>query len=124
MPTTPRSTEKRLNTVLLAWERLAPDASLAGMTLAEFKDKVKPSRDTRATLRNLGGELSAAQHARDDADLETNRVLPMVVNAVKGHPDYGEDSALYAAMGYVRKSERGSGLRRRDLASPPTRDLT
>jgi len=31
---------------------------------------------------------------------------------IAGHKDYGEDSELYGACGFVRKSERKSGLHR------------
>ena len=34
----------------------------------------------------------------------------LVVNGVVGDPAYGDDSPLYGAMGFVRKSERKSGL--------------
>ena len=30
------------------------------------------------------------------------------MNSVKGHPKYGENSALYSVMGYVPASERSS----------------
>jgi hypothetical protein len=33
-----------------------------------------------------------------------------VGKGVAGHKDYGDDSELYGAMGFVRKSERRSGL--------------
>jgi hypothetical protein len=36
---------------------------------------------------------------------------------VQGHPEYGEDSPLYRAMGFVPFSERSSGLSRKS-ASP------
>ncbi len=39
--------------------------------------------------------------------------MPKVVNGVKGDPAFGEDCDLYEAMGYVRKSERKSGLSRK-----------
>ena len=32
---------------------------------------------------------------------------------VAGSPDYGNDSPLYGAMGFVRKSEKKSGLTRK-----------
>ena len=35
-----------------------------------------------------------------------------VVLGVRADPETGEDSALYEAMGYVRKSARRSGLKR------------
>ena len=47
---------------------------------------------------------------RDDADRDSLRQVALVVNAVKGDLDEGEDSDLYEAMGYTRKSERASGL--------------
>ena len=40
-------------------------------------------------------------------------VTARVVNAVKSDPEEGKDSDLYEAMGYVRKSNRSSGLTRR-----------
>ena len=37
----------------------------------------------------------------------------LVVYGVMGNPAYGPDSDLYEAMGYVRKSERKTGLTRK-----------
>jgi len=37
---------------------------------------------------------------------------------VAGDPAYGNDSPRYGAMGFVRKSERASGLTRK--TKPPT----
>ena len=34
------------------------------------------------------------------------------MHAVKADPTEGENSPLYAAMGYVRESDRSSGLKR------------
>ena len=45
--------------------------------------------------------------------------MNLMVNGVKGDPDFGEDSDLYEAMGYVRKSERKSGLTRKKKTPPP-----
>jgi hypothetical protein len=42
-----------------------------------------------------------------------------IAASVKGHPKYGANSAVYAAMGYTTKSTRSSGLtRRRDAETP------
>jgi hypothetical protein len=61
--------------------------------------------------------LEGKKAARSDADLAANEVLDLVVNSVRGTPGFGQDSALYRALGYVRKSERKSGLTRK-LAKP------
>jgi hypothetical protein len=34
-----------------------------------------------------------------------------------GDPNYGDDSNLYEAMGYIRKSERASGLTKKAKAA-------
>jgi hypothetical protein len=44
-----------------------------------------------------------------------------VVNGVRADPEEGDDSALYEAMGYTRRSERKSGLTRK---KPPTTPKT
>jgi hypothetical protein len=54
--------------------------------------------------------LTAAKDTRDDANGVTSDTNQKVVKGVVGDPNYGDDSNLYEAMGYVRKSERASGL--------------
>jgi hypothetical protein len=54
----------------------------------------------------------AAQNKRDVADKASVAAIQLVVNAVKGDPEEGEDGEFYEALGYVRKSERSSGLHR------------
>ena len=109
----PKENEKRINDVIAAWERYAPRATFAKMTLAEFKLKLKSSLDRRNDIRIKEAELSALQRQRDDADRVSLPLCGAVVKAVVGDTDYGEDCELYAAMGYVRKSERRTGLTRR-----------
>ena len=53
-------------------------------------------------------------------DAATMETVLGVVNSVKGDPEEGEDSALYEALGYVRKSERKSGLKRSRKPAPVT----
>lgn len=113
MPSNPKATEEKINAITNAWESLRSDKTFAKLSLAQFKTKVKPSLDARAEVKRLEAELSASINARDDADAVSSETITLVVNAVKGDPDEGEDGELYEAMGYVRKSERASGLTRR-----------
>ena len=98
--------------IINAWNTIAPNATFAGMTLAQFKTKVQPTFDTRAQIDTLNAQLTATMDHRDTADIATNAAVHLVVNAVKGDPNFGDDSDLYDAMGYVRRSERASGLSR------------
>jgi hypothetical protein len=82
------------------------------MTLEAYEKSVAPSEIARATIARLEDELSAAKNQRDVADAAGVLIARAVVNAVKGDLTEGEDGELYEAMGYVRKSERKSGLHR------------
>jgi len=109
MSTTPKEVETKLGNLINAWTNEAPAATFAGMTLEQFKTKVKPSLDARQLIIDLNNQLIGATDERDDADKVTMPQVQLVVNAIKGDPNYGEDSALYEEAGYVRKSERLSG---------------
>ena len=50
---------------------------------------------------------------RDNADTVTMQMCDAIVKAVIADAEFGDDSALYEALGYVRKSARKSGLTRK-----------
>ena len=118
----PQATLEKLNLVANAWETLAADKSFGGMTLAQFKTALKPSHDTREELRVLENQLQAKLIQRENADDESLRLVQLVVNGVIGDHTEGPDSELYEAMGYVRKSQRKSGLTRRKRNAAETTD--
>ena len=119
MADAPKLVLEQITRVLQAWETLRPTKSFAGMTLAQFKAKLQPSLAARAALTALDAQMTAAKDQRDEADKVSLAAAQLVVNAVKGDPDEGENGELYEAMGYVRKSERASGLHRGTPKPPP-----
>jgi hypothetical protein len=56
---------------------------------------------------------------RAHADDEFAAQAQHVVNGVLADPTEGPDSALYAAFGYTRKSDRKTGLTRKRKEKPP-----
>jgi hypothetical protein len=111
--------EAKINQVVTAWETLRPEKSFAGLTLAQFKTAIQPSMDTRARVETLKDQIVAAQTLREEADSASIDTIHLVVNAVKGDPAEGEDGEFYESLGYVRKSERKSGLSRgKKIAAP------
>src|SRR5688572_26711994 len=100
---------ERMNTVTAAWEHLSPEAVFFGQTLAQFKKVIQPSLDARVEIANLQKRLRAAIAHRDVADARSMRILRGVAYGVVGDPNHTADGALYAAMGYVRKSARRKG---------------
>jgi hypothetical protein len=122
MAQTPKQTQDALKAITSAWETLAPDASFGGMTLAQYKDKIKPSQDARDLVDKLNNQLTAAIDQREKADVVSVEINQKVVKGVVGDPNFGDDCELYDAMGYVRKSERKSGLSRsKKTASAPAK---
>ena len=115
----PKKVAARLQKLIDGWTTLRPTKSFAGMTLDQFKAKVQPSLDTRSQLTTLRSQTTDSRLQRlqsDSASLETEQ---LVVNAVKGDTEEGEDGSLYAAMGYVPKSQRRSGLTRKGQTATP-----
>ena len=119
MVNNPKETAVFINVSTAAWEEVASSAQLGGMTLAQFKTKVKPSPDYRAEIATLENQLTVARQNRNNANEVSNGVCLAVVNGVRSHPEFGENSALYKAMGYIPKNERKSGLvRPSDVVRP------
>jgi hypothetical protein len=82
----PKSNGSRYDAVVAGWEEHAPDAAFGGLTLAQFKAKVKPSFDARAEIDTLSLKLDAARVDRDNADADSGSLADNVVNSVKGDP--------------------------------------
>lgn len=118
MPQAPKTIEDATKQIINAWTTLAPTATFGGMTLAQYKAKVQPSFDTRGQIDSLNAQLTAALDNRDTADGVTTDANQKVVKGVVGDPAFGDNSDLYDAMGYVRKSDRQSGLSR-NKPTPP-----
>jgi hypothetical protein len=108
---------KKISRVVTAWETLAPTATFGGMTLVQFKARVQALQAQREKLSELGSLWVEAQEQEGLVLEETHAATLLAVNAVKGNAAHGEDSPLYAAMGYVCKSNRKSGLTRRKAVS-------
>jgi hypothetical protein len=111
---TPAGYLAAIQKILFAWERLRPGMSFGGMTLEQFKAAVQPSFDKRAAIADARVLLRTLIRGRDADDQRSWKLSRRVVSSVLGTPGEGEDSLLYAAMGYVPWSLRhGKGSRKR-----------
>jgi hypothetical protein len=68
-------------------------------------------------MTTLRTKLKGMRASQADVDQAANVLTDLVVNSVKGTPGFGQDSPLYSACGYVRKSDRRSGLTRKGAAT-------
>ncbi len=111
---------KRIQRFQIAWTEVAPEATFAGMTLADFKSEVAPSFDERASVDSLDALRSAAIARRNVADTTSRKTMLAVVDAVRADSTHGANGALYRALGYTPKNERRSGLTRKGKLAATT----
>ena len=111
--------EEKIEQILRGWETTAPEQSFGDMTLEQFKQALQPFFAAKAEFVTIGTQWDSAQQARVDTFPKALELATGVAASVKGHPKFGANSALYAAMGYTTKAARSSGLtRRRDAETP------
>ena len=111
----PGNIEAKMMKVLNAWKTLAPEKQFGGMTIKEFEAQVNTSLTPRQRLIALDDEVKQQQAARDAADEKTMNDIQYIVAGVLADPTEGANSALYEAMGYIRRQNRKSGLTRKKV---------
>lgn len=109
----------RFADVVEAWEKMRPDKVFFRLTTQLFRERAKPYTDAHAEILDLEARLARAVAKRDAAKPALLELLQGVVSSVKGDPDEGQNGELYAAMGYVPKNQRSTGLTRRVKAATP-----
>ncbi|HEY0429729.1 MAG TPA: hypothetical protein VGC76_18245 [Pyrinomonadaceae bacterium] len=118
MPNSPKLNEQKMMEVLHGWRTIAPEKTFGGMTLEQYEAQVNKSLAPRQKLVALEDEKIEQQALRDSEDLITLKKVELVVAGVIADETHGSDSALYESMGYVRKSDRKSGLTRKRVNVP------
>src|SRR5213593_4802473 len=121
MPYPEKQTYNKILRAIQAWEAHRPKRTFAGMSLADFKAKVKPSLDARGNIDSLRTQLKGVIRERREADTTSVDACSKLVNAVRGDFNEGDDSPFYKALGYTPKSERRSGLHRVSTTVPTIR---
>lgn len=119
MSNNPKANEEKMLQVLHGWKTLAPTKSYGGMTVAEFETQVNKSLAPRQRLDEIEDEKLQELANRDSADEITMEQVQFIVNGVLADQTEGPNSALYESFGYVRKSERKSGLTRKKKQEKP-----
>ncbi len=101
------------------WRQLAATESFAGMTLAQFIAVTEDAMTVRKNLVDVKALLSSLVGERKTADAALRETLSLVINAVRGNPQFGQNSALYRAMGFVPTGERATGKTNRKAPTTP-----
>ena len=106
--------------IIDAWRTLAPDAILNGVTLEQFVESTQKPEEVRQRLAETRTSILAMRQQRLQADNEVRVKIADLVDAVKGHPEFGANSPLYSAFGYVSRDARKRGPSRKNSSSTLT----
>ncbi len=90
----------------------ATEVDFAGMTYAQFCSGVAPSFAKRKHYEESLMTAAGQRQEIDNADLDTAEHVAHMRDAIRCHPDYGPNSALYVQCGYVADNQKKSGLTR------------
>ena len=105
--------KEQCNVMNDAWVEGAPGAKFMGIAQASFLTDIEAAAADDAAIADLEAELKMKRDVRDDKYKALDQQRSKVGQGVAGDPAYGNDSPLYGAMGFVRKSEKKSGLTRK-----------
>ena len=121
MAGSPKDNEEKLSRILNAWKTLAADKVFGGMTVEQFEAVIAPSFTTRQQLDDLDNQRAHLINMRGDADELSLAKAAAAVAGMNADPGFGPNSSLIEACGYVRQSEKKSGLHRgTGGGKPPT----
>jgi hypothetical protein len=109
----PKLIEEKYKRILSAWKNLATDKTFGGITIEQFEAQIEKSNSHRQRIDILDHEMKDAQASREAEDRETLKTCDLIVKNVLADLEYGDDSVLYEKMGYIRRSDRKSGLIRK-----------
>ena len=96
-----------------AWTEGAPTVEFNGIKQADFAADIAAAAAADAEIGDLEAQLKMKRDERDAKYSALNEKRTKVAQGVVGNADFGDDSPLYGAMGFVRKSDRASGLTRK-----------
>ena len=118
MAGSPKDNEEKLRRILNAWKTLAADKVFGGNTVEQFAAAIEPSFTTRQQLDDLDNQRTHLINSRGDADDVSLAKAAAAVAGMNADPGFGPNSSLIEACGYVRQSERKSGLHRGSGSAP------
>jgi len=121
MAKSPKELIERMEKMVAAWKNIARNEKFGEMTWEEFEALAVPVRAKTALIAELDAQRTQAINDRDDALELFSQKAQLYINGVLASPQHGNDSSLYEASGYVRFSERKSGLTKKTSKATPTK---
>ena len=118
-----KTTNERSRQFLTSWRDFAPEASLAGSTLAQFEMECQEPNVIQAEIEASKTHYKGLIVLRDQAEARVIKKLVNMAGAVRFDPNHGSDSAFYRSLGFVVDSERKRPTRTVMVPTPPAANV-
>ncbi|MBS1792689.1 MAG: hypothetical protein JSS81_02475 [Acidobacteria bacterium] len=116
MANSPKDIEIIIERAINGLRDMARDKKFNGKGLAELEAQAEKSFAARRDISEASNMKTAGIARREAEDEKTLKIIDQIVAGIVGDDEFGDDSALYEAFGYVRRSQRKSGLTRKRKA--------
>ena len=102
-----------------AWAQGAPNAVFGGITQTDFNTRIEAAAAADREIEEAETQLSLKKQNRDGLYEALNDDSVKIRDGAEGHPDFGRNHPIIAAMGFVREDQRKTGLTRKKTPSGP-----
>jgi hypothetical protein len=102
-----------------AWKQGAANAVFKAITQPAFQTEILGAANDEQEIADLEAQVKMKKTALEERYKRISDTTNDVRDGVEGHADFGGDHPLYEAMGFVRTSDRKSGLTRKKSGEEP-----
>ncbi len=120
MPVPTKKIRERVTQMNDAWAQGAATAAFGGITRTQFDTKIKAAAAADQEIEEMEAAITLKKQARDSLYAALYDDSVKIIASVKTDPGFGDDHPLVDAMGFVRDSQRKSGLTRKKEPKPTT----
>lgn len=113
MPARNKQIRERVTKMNIAWAQGAANVPFNGITQTGFQDDIEAAAAEEQAIADLEAQLKMKRAALDSRYKKLSDDSIRVRDGVEGDQNFGPDHPLIEAMGFVRASERKSGLTRK-----------
>jgi hypothetical protein len=107
------SLTQQLEVLASGWEKHAVNETFSGYTLEQLQTLIHSLKELLAVMDALKLDYRGKIAARQTMGTELGDIRLRIVNCIRGHENFGEDSEFYRFLGFKTKAERKTGLTRK-----------
>lgn len=109
---------ERVTRMSTAWAQGAPSVKFRGITQPGFQAEIQAVAAEEQELADMEAAVSMKRISIENRYKKLAEDSNNIREGVEGHEDFGPDHPIIEAMGFVRASDRKSGLTRKKNQPP------